>query len=37
MEYFQYFFGMIMVLGKDDCLSNLLTIINFDTFRHQCI
>ena len=37
IEDFKDFFRMIMILGKNDRLSKLLTIIYLDTFGHNCM
>ena len=37
MEYLQYFFGMGVVLCKDDRLSQLVTVVDFDALGHQGI
>ena len=37
IEYLQYFFGMGVVLCEDDCLSQLVTVVDFDALGHQGI
>ena len=37
MKYLKYLLGMFMIFSKDNCLSNLLSIIDFYSISHQNI